>query len=53
MLANEKTWRTESAVRSRLLQLWAVMQTRVKRGCHTEGIFLGGLKVKWQVATLY
>ncbi len=53
MLANEKVWRTESAVRSGLLQLWAVMQACVKRGCHTEGILPGGLKVKRRAAPLY
>ena len=35
MLENEKTWRSTEEIRSRLLQIWAVMQACVERGCLT------------------
>ncbi len=53
MLANELAWRSEAEVRSGLLALWAVMQACIDRGCRTEGIMPGGLKVKRRAAQLY
>ncbi len=53
MLENEKTWRTEAEVRQRLLEIWRVMQACVERGCVTEGILPGGLKVKRRAAGLF
>jgi L-serine dehydratase len=53
MLENEKVWRSEAEIRAGLLHLWEVMQACVKRGCHTEGILPGGLKVKRRAAHLY
>ncbi|HHP7243174.1 MAG TPA: L-serine ammonia-lyase [Elainellaceae cyanobacterium] len=53
MLENEKSWRSETEIRDGLLQIWTVMQECVKRGCHTEGILPGGLKVKRRAADLY
>ncbi|MEM9907321.1 MAG: L-serine ammonia-lyase [Cyanobacteria bacterium P01_D01_bin.44] len=53
MLENEKVWRSESEIRAGLLRLWAVMQACVERGCRTEGILPGGLKVKRRAAALY
>ncbi len=46
MMENEKTWRTEAEVRAGLLRIWAVMQECVRRGCETDGLLPGGLKVK-------
>lgn len=46
MLENEKSWRTESAIRQGILHIWNVMQAAVKRGCETEGILPGGLGIK-------
>lgn len=46
MLENEKTWRSETAVRQGILHIWSVMQEAVKRGCATEGILPGGLGIK-------
>ncbi|MGL5865238.1 MAG: L-serine ammonia-lyase [Dermatophilaceae bacterium] len=45
MLANELAWRSEADVRRGLLDLWQVMQHCVERGCRTEGVLPGGLKV--------
>ena len=53
MLANELAWRSEAEVRSGLLALWEVMQACIDRGCRTEGIMPGGLKVKRRAAQLY
>ena len=52
MLENERAWRGEGEVRARLLQLWAVMQACVARGCRTEGTLPGGLKVRRRAAPL-
>jgi L-serine dehydratase len=51
-LANETAWRPEAQVRSRLLAIWAVMQSCVARGCVTEGIMPGPLKVRRRAAPL-
>ncbi len=53
MLENEKIWRTEDQIRTGLLKIWDVMQACVKRGCSTEGILPGGLKVKRRAANIY
>jgi L-serine dehydratase len=53
MLENEQAWRSEAEVRAGLLHLWDVMQCCVKRGCHTEGILPGGLKVPRRAPDLY
>src|SRR5262249_10331463 len=53
MLANEKTWRSEPEIRSGLLRIWGVMQKCVQRGCRTEGILPGGLKVRRRAPDLY
>ncbi|MBD2258376.1 L-serine ammonia-lyase [Pseudanabaena sp. FACHB-2040] len=53
MLANEQVWRSEAEIRAGLLRLWQVMQDCVERGCHTDGILPGGLKVKRRAAELY
>ena len=43
---NEKTWRSETEIKSDLLHIWDVMQDAILRGCFTEGILPGGLGVK-------
>lgn len=53
MLANEKCWRSEETIRSDLLAIWQVMQESIKRGCKTEGILPGGLKVKRRAPQLF
>jgi L-serine dehydratase len=52
MLANEKSWRSEEAIRSGLLGIWKAMRTCVKNGCSNEGILPGGMKVKRRAAEL-
>ncbi|MCB1761128.1 MAG: L-serine ammonia-lyase [Gammaproteobacteria bacterium] len=53
MLANEKCWRDEAAIRERLQKIWQVMQACVERGCHTEGELPGGMRVKRRAPTLF
>jgi L-serine dehydratase len=53
MLANETAWRPESEIRSGLLRIWSVMQDCVRRGCETEGVLPGGLKVPRRAADLH
>ena len=53
MLANERAWRSDTEIREGLLHIWSVMQDCVQRGCRTEGILPGGLKVRRRAARLY
>jgi L-serine dehydratase len=53
MLANERTWRSEAEIRSGLQDIWSVMQACVRRGCATEGLLPGGLKVPRRAPALY
>jgi L-serine dehydratase len=45
VLANERALRPEAEVRRGLSLLWEAMRACVKRGCETEGVLPGGLKV--------
>ena len=53
MMANEAAWRPEPEVRTRLLELWRVMDACIENGCRQEGIMPGGLKVKRRAAQLH
>ena len=53
MFENEKAWRSESEIRSGMLEIWSVMQACVQRGCEQKGELSGGLKVKRRAAELY
>jgi len=53
MLKNELEWHSEAEIHSRLLKIWQTMQECVVRGCKTEGILPGGMKVKRRAARLY
>ncbi|AKE51797.1 L-serine ammonia-lyase [Kangiella geojedonensis] len=53
MMENEKSWRTEEEVRSKLLEIWHTMEECIKRGCNREGILPGGLKVKRRAPGIY
>lgn len=50
MLANERAWLDEQAIRDRLLQIWATMDACVERGCDTRGTLPGGLEVRRRAA---
>lgn len=53
MLGNERAWRPEAETRSALLRIWGVMQECVRRGCATDGVLPGGLKVRRRAADLH
>ncbi len=53
MLQNERVWRTNDEIRTGLLHIWDVMQACVTRGCRTEGVLPGGLKVPRRAARLH
>ncbi len=52
MMANEEALRPRKQVRSALLEIWAVMQECVERGC-SRGGEMPGLKVNRRAADLY
>jgi L-serine dehydratase len=53
LLANERAWRPEKRIRAGLLNIWAVMRDCVDRGCQTEGVLPGGMKIKRRAPRLY
>lgn len=53
MLCNEQAWRSKEATRAGLLRRWKVMQACVEKGCQTEGILPGGMKIKRRAARLH
>ncbi|MFT5104471.1 MAG: L-serine dehydratase [Verrucomicrobiales bacterium] len=53
MRRNECALIPESELRTKLAEIWAAMRACVDRGCHTEGILPGGLKVKRRAPGLY
>ncbi|MDA3922958.1 MAG: L-serine ammonia-lyase [Salinisphaera sp.] len=52
MLANELAWRDEAAIRAGLLEIWSAMTACIERGCHSEGVLPGGLKVRRRATRL-
>ena len=44
-LRNEGTWRKESETTQRLVEIWRAMHASIERGCQTDGVLPGGLKV--------
>lgn len=53
MLKNETTWRSEAQVQSELDAIWQVMHGSIEKGCQSEGIMPGGLKVKKRAAQMH
>ena len=52
MRRNERHWRTDEEIDAELLGIWRVMQACVERGCRTEGVLPGALRVKRRAAAL-
>ncbi|EPP5156775.1 L-serine ammonia-lyase [Acinetobacter baumannii] len=46
MFENEKSWRSEAEIRSKIMEIWKVMQQCIHNGLINEGILPGGLNVK-------
>ncbi|WP_159834956.1 L-serine ammonia-lyase [Burkholderia sp. 8Y] len=53
MLEHERAWRTDEQTSRQLLEIWKVMQACVARGCKTDGIMPGPLKVSRRAAALH
>ncbi len=53
VLANEKVWRSEAEIHSRLHKIWDVMQECVRAGCRNEGVMPGGLHVRRRAPELH
>ena len=53
MMENEKAWRGEEEIRSGLMRIWNVMAECVDRGCRTEGILPGGMKVRRRAGDMH
>ena len=50
---NEMVWRPEAETQARLLRVWQAMQACVRRGCLTEGLLPGPLRVTRRAPRLY
>lgn len=53
MMANERTWRTDEAIRKGILKIASVMKQCIENGCKNAGILPGGLNVKRRAPELY
>jgi L-serine dehydratase len=53
MMENELAIDSRENINAKLDELWSVMQACVNRGCATDGILPGGLKVKRRARALY
>ena len=53
MRRNELAWRSEDEIHDGLLTIWQVMQACVRRGCETDGVLPGGLKVERRAHALF
>jgi L-serine dehydratase len=52
-LRNEARWRPEVETRAALLRVWQAMQACVERGCRSDGILPGGLKIVRRAPKLF
>ena len=53
MRLNEVAWHDDDSIRSRLLEIWTVMQDCVASGCARDGMLPGGLKVRRRARALH
>lgn len=53
MFANELSWRSEAETRAALLQIWQVMRDCIEKGCDTQGVLPGSLKVRRRAYDLH
>lgn len=53
MLENEKSWRTETEIREKIMAIWHVMQSCIQSGLQHDGILAGGLNVKRRAKSIH
>ena len=53
MMKNETVWRTETEIKTGLLNIWGIMQECVTAGCRNEGTLPGGLSVRRRAPALF
>ncbi|MBE0399341.1 L-serine ammonia-lyase [Halomonas sp. AOP12-C2-37] len=53
MLANEKAWRSEAAIREELLSIWHAMSDSIENGLRATGHLPGGLNVRRRAQLLH
>lgn len=53
MYANERSLRSDAEIDQQLDALWHCMEACISRGCQTEGVLPGFLKVKRRAAAMY
>ncbi|MEN9922530.1 MAG: hypothetical protein RIS09_44, partial [Actinomycetota bacterium] len=53
MFANELSWRSEQETRDALLHIWQIMKDCIDKGCSTEGVLPGSLKVRRRAYDLH
>ncbi|TKB53663.1 L-serine ammonia-lyase [Ferrimonas aestuarii] len=53
MMENEKAYHSESEIREGFGRVWNVMREGIERGCATEGLLAGPLKVPRRAAALH
>ncbi len=53
IMENEKITHCEPEIHKKLAAIWQVMEQGVERGCHTEGVLPGPLKVTRRAAALH
>ncbi|MBS0358228.1 MAG: L-serine ammonia-lyase [Proteobacteria bacterium] len=53
MMANEKSWHTESEIKESLLRIAKIMEQCIEKGCHTPGELPGGLRIKRRAPELF
>ena len=50
---NELSWRDQTAISTQIQTIWQAMSDCIDRGCQTEGVLPGGLKVVRRAPALY
>lgn len=53
LLANERVFRSDEQIKEGLRKIWQAMQGCVERGCKSEGVLPGGLKVQRRAPGLF
>ena len=53
ILANERVFRSDEQIKAGLRKIWQAMQGCVERGCKSEGVLPGGLKVRRRAPGLF